>query len=225
VITVGIIGLYTPRGDGNHAIECLTNISKGIQAAEAIAKEGFAPFCPMLDFAYFIVGSYMTPEQIRAISLEWIRRCDVVFLCEGWERSENCRAEYDLAVSMGKLEFCSIAALKQWRDESKYREQAKHHESLKVNGRISALEETLKATVGEIEILEAHIRAHDLSMEKLHVAPCVDNGYMGRCPAWLYYSKAEWGKELNARLAIARQREAFTRNEISNARQEAAGVR
>lgn len=117
MITVGIIGPITPRGDGNHAIECLTNISLGIQAAEAIAKEGFAPFCPMLDFAYFLVGSYLTDEQVKAISMEWLSRCDAVYLLPGWEHSKGAIAERECAVLRWKIPaFFTIKDLKAWRD-------------------------------------------------------------------------------------------------------------
>ena len=97
MITVGIIGPLTPRGEGNHAIEFLENVIEGIHAAGLLIAEGFAPFCPHLDYQYLLADFHFTDAQLKAVSMEWIGRCDVILALHGWRESKGAIAEYTLA--------------------------------------------------------------------------------------------------------------------------------
>lgn len=115
MITVGIIGPITPRGEGNHAVECLVNIAEGIHAGGVLIAEGFAPFCPMLDYQYLLADFHFGDDALKAVSLEWIRRCDCVLALPGWKESAGAKLEADLCALAQIPVFESIGKILEWR--------------------------------------------------------------------------------------------------------------
>ena len=116
MITVAIVGPITPIGKGNHAIEFLENVAAGIALAKELAELGFAPYCPMLDFQYFLAGAKLTEEKVKAISLEWVRRCDAVVTLPTWIMSKGAQAEVSLAEYYNKPIFGSVKDLLDWSE-------------------------------------------------------------------------------------------------------------
>lgn len=70
-----INGPITPRGEGNHAIEFMTHLRRGIKAATELLNLGYAVYCPMLDFAYWLVDS-----EVEAVPAEKIYQSDMAML-------------------------------------------------------------------------------------------------------------------------------------------------
>lgn len=115
MITVGLIGPITPRGDGNHAVEFLANVADGIHNAAILVANGFAPYCPHLDFQYVLYDRGLNESMLKAVSLEWIRRCDCVLALPGWRESAGARAEADLCTLAQIPVFESIGKIIEWR--------------------------------------------------------------------------------------------------------------
>jgi nucleoside 2-deoxyribosyltransferase len=95
--TVGIIGPLTPRGSGNHAVSFLQNVAAGLAMATALIRHGYAPFCPHLDMQYVLADPMISETQLKAVSMEWVGRCDVIIALDGWRESTGAMAEYALA--------------------------------------------------------------------------------------------------------------------------------
>jgi len=119
---VYVAGLLTPRGikSANPAIEYLLNIRDLARTGLALLKAGFAPFCPALDFLYFILlreDERITEPMIRRFSKDWLRKCDAIFLTAGWEKSRGSVAEKQLADELGLPSFKSIDELKKYTED------------------------------------------------------------------------------------------------------------
>jgi len=117
VITVGIIGPITPRGTGNHAVEYLTHVADGLHVAASLVHLGFAPYCPHLDFQYCLVNMNLSEGQLKAVSMEWISRCDVILALCGWSNSPGAKAEWELANKLGKPVVFNTAQLLDWSEK------------------------------------------------------------------------------------------------------------
>lgn len=118
MIRVYVAGPMTPRGEGNHAIEFLTNLRKGIEVCLTLIEHGFAPFSPFLDFLYWIAGGQLTEEQVKKISATFLRVCDCVLLLDGWEQSSGCRNELKIASEVGLPAFDTIEEVVAWAERN-----------------------------------------------------------------------------------------------------------
>ena len=96
-------------------IKFLQNIREGIRTAGMLITEGYAPFCPQLDFQYFLQhenSECPNLEQVMAVSLEWLLQCDAVFVLPGWSQSHGTLEEMRIARLSGVPIFTSITQLK-----------------------------------------------------------------------------------------------------------------
>ena len=100
--------------------------------------------------------------------------------------------------------------LKARREELLEADQAKCREINMATSEIENHEYKLKGITAEIEALGAQIKALEESQGKLEEPPCASDpnhsDLRRHCPAWLYYSKADRGKELQDKLDGARTR-------------------
>lgn len=113
---VYIAGPLTPSGhySKNGAIDYLYNVSAMVKMGLALAKKGYAPFCPGIDFAYFLVGgaeNRLTEAMIKRMSKDWLLKCDCIVLCPGWEKSPGTDVEREMAANMGIPIFHNIEEL------------------------------------------------------------------------------------------------------------------
>lgn len=95
-----VAGPLTPTGKENHAIEFLNNVRAGIRISTQLVKCGFAPYCPMLDFQYFLCLpdlQTISAYEIKQMSIAWLLACDAVYLLADSEGSEGCKAECIIA--------------------------------------------------------------------------------------------------------------------------------
>lgn len=95
-------------------IKFLQNIREGIRTAGMLITEGYAPFCPHLDYQYFLQwqsSEYPDLEQIMAVSIEWLRRCDAMFLLPGWRTSDGTMREINFAQLADIPIFSSLTEL------------------------------------------------------------------------------------------------------------------
>ena len=103
MIKVYIAGAITPTGEGNHAIEFLENVREGIHMATYLIKNGLLPFCPMLDFLYFLVviPGTLTSDMIYNLSIAWMKECDAILLLPNSKNSRGWKAERRIAKKEG----------------------------------------------------------------------------------------------------------------------------
>lgn len=84
---------------GPYRADTHRGVVENIRAAEAVAIEvwklGYVALCPHMNSALF---SGIAPEEVFLEgALELLRRCDMVVVVPGWERSTGTRAELDEA--------------------------------------------------------------------------------------------------------------------------------
>lgn len=107
-ILSGSHGYYSP----NTAINYLVAVRELAKWGKKILKAGFVPFAPCLDFMFWwIDNDDLTEEEIKRYSMDWLKRCDAIFLTPGWEQSKGSLAELETARKLGMPEFYSLEAL------------------------------------------------------------------------------------------------------------------
>jgi len=118
---VYVAGLLTPKGikSTNPAIEYLINISDLVDASLEVLYAGYTPFCPALDFLYFIkMRKRITEAIIKRISKDWLEVSDALLLTPGWEKSPGTLAEIKYAKSLDIPVFETLEELAKY-DEQK----------------------------------------------------------------------------------------------------------
>jgi hypothetical protein len=120
MIRVYIAGPYSsPSAD---PVPLLENIRNGLRAASTLIQQGYAPFCPFVDFLYWIVlrpKERITKSQIQNYSLEWVKQCQAVLLLKGWERSSGAIRELLVAIYEDVPIFTSVRQLRDYFEREK----------------------------------------------------------------------------------------------------------
>jgi hypothetical protein len=100
-----IAGPMNPRNSGG-AIEYLHNCNNMIDVARELIKMGFAPFCQAVDMLYFLNGSpdeSPSSQEIKDVSIEWLKQCEAMLLMPGWRESPGTLAEIDVSSKLGPM--------------------------------------------------------------------------------------------------------------------------
>lgn len=84
------------------------NVCATREAMIEILRLGFAVFSPvnMTEGLEHIPG--LTYDHFMDNDLEWLRLCDAIYFCPGWESSKGCQIERDAARKLGLLIFDSM---------------------------------------------------------------------------------------------------------------------
>ena len=87
----------------NDPISLFNNEKTGIDTAAWLILQGFAVFCPHLDFQYLlgVYGKDITKEQLQANSMAWVECCDCMLVLPGWGNSIGASAEIERAIDLG----------------------------------------------------------------------------------------------------------------------------
>ncbi len=112
---VFVSGAVTPTGSGNHALEFLENIRKGIRVTIELLSSGYAVYCPFTDFQYWLCmqdGEFINPETIYEADKAMLEVMDAILLLPGSENSHGVFGELTLAIRLGIPIFHSIEQLK-----------------------------------------------------------------------------------------------------------------
>lgn len=79
--------------------------AENIKRASGLAKElwwDYDVICPQMNSAWFDYDSDVPPERYLEGYLNMVKVSDVVYFAKGWEESEGCRKEHELALKLGK---------------------------------------------------------------------------------------------------------------------------
>lgn len=114
-----VAGLLTPRGtnSAHPAIDYLLNVRNLIRASLDVFMAGFTPFCPALDFLYFLQlkeGEYITEPMIKRFSKDFLAVSDAIVLTSGWKKSPGTLAEIELAKKLGIPVFNTLDDLEDY---------------------------------------------------------------------------------------------------------------
>lgn len=119
-----IAGPLGPRqvgvGAGTLAIEYLMNVRTMVQAAVECIDRGWSPFCPGLDFTYFISlpdGKVISEDKIKGVSMAWVEVCDALLLVGDWTKSRGALSERDRAIERGIPIYSSLQNVPAMEDE------------------------------------------------------------------------------------------------------------
>ena len=95
---------------GANPLETFRNIDRGTAWSAEVLSQGFAVYSPFIDPG--LVGrATLSMEQVYAMSLEWLKVCDAVFLVPGWEDSKGTLREVEVARSLGISIYSILANL------------------------------------------------------------------------------------------------------------------
>lgn len=99
---------------GAHAWAVHQNIERAQAAAYRVWEAGMVALCPHNNTRHF--DGTLTDQLWLEGALELMRRCDVVFMVAGWERSAGARAERQRAAACGMQVFDDLDALIAWHE-------------------------------------------------------------------------------------------------------------
>lgn len=85
------------RGADGWAVKC--NVHQAEEAARMVARLGAMPLCPHSLGASF--SGTETDQFWLDGTLELMRRCDAIFMVDGWEASEGAKGEREEARRLG----------------------------------------------------------------------------------------------------------------------------
>ena len=99
----------------DNVLGVLHNIRKGIEVATQVFKDGYAPFCPWLDFHYVLFDKQeaLTVQDFYDYSIAWLEVSDAVLVLPGYENSKGTLAEIKRAGKLGIPVFYDYAELQQ----------------------------------------------------------------------------------------------------------------
>lgn len=76
------------------------NIRHAESAAKRFWKEGWAVFCPHMNTARF--GGLCDDSVWLEGDLEFLKRCDAIYMLNTWRNSEGAKIEHQKAIEWGK---------------------------------------------------------------------------------------------------------------------------
>jgi nucleoside 2-deoxyribosyltransferase len=84
---------------GKNAWEVEENIRRAERAGFSLAERGFMPLIPHCNTRFF--NGTLTDEFWLEGTLELLKRCDAVFLVDGWSNSQGTQKEVEEAKKLG----------------------------------------------------------------------------------------------------------------------------
>jgi len=88
---------YVPEEQMNEKTVCiLNNMRIGMRKCTELMLQGYAPFCPWLDYHYTLMlhnDEKINLQMYYDYSLAWLEVSDAVLLLPGWQESKGTQAE------------------------------------------------------------------------------------------------------------------------------------
>ena len=120
VNTVYIAGAIHPYKSEDPITGFLGNLRRGQRMGKDLLIKGYSPFCPFLDFIYFLHlgdGENITVRQIKDLSMVWLEKCDAVLVLPKYRKSEGTRAEIARAKELGIPIFYNVEDLEDYDED------------------------------------------------------------------------------------------------------------
>ena len=97
----------------DNVMDVLHNIRKGLIMSFKVLLNGFAPFCPWLDFlfVFFDIRRRLKKQHFYDYSIAWLEVSDGILMIEGWRDSDGAVHEYEKAKKKGIPIFYDINEL------------------------------------------------------------------------------------------------------------------
>jgi len=87
------------------------NIRRGIQESLIVAEAGFYPYCPFLDFLFYLMqpnGIKVTEKLLKRLDYPWLESSDAVLVLSKYRKSEGTKAEIARARELAIPVFYSL---------------------------------------------------------------------------------------------------------------------
>jgi hypothetical protein len=110
---VYIAGAYS----ADNVISVLGNIRNGIRGSVETLMEGYAVFCPWIDFQFSLAlreDETLTVEDYYNYSMAWLEVSDALLILPGWEQSVGTKAEIARAKELNIPVFYELIDLKKY---------------------------------------------------------------------------------------------------------------
>ncbi len=119
---VYVAGPYSRKADGSVAniIDALMNMRAGMKVSVEILINGHVPFCPFLDYQFWLVlpeDVEIPMEAIKAYSMEWLRVSEAIVMLPGWDGSPGSKAELAEAQRLGLKVYMTMEEF--WKENPK----------------------------------------------------------------------------------------------------------
>jgi len=114
---VYVAGLYSRNADGSVAdvIGVLNNIRAGQKASLEVLRNGFAVFCPWLDYQFALLDDDPIEKEVyMQNSMAWLEVSDAVLVISGNGIGGGVDAEIEKAFDLCIPVFYSLGDLKAW---------------------------------------------------------------------------------------------------------------
>lgn len=99
----GLVYIAGPYSSEN-TIDVFNNMRRGMRASTEFLLNGWAPFCPFIDYHYQLQlrdGESLSVQNYYDYSLSWLEVCDKVYVLKGWEGSKGTLNEIKRAEELG----------------------------------------------------------------------------------------------------------------------------
>ena len=117
--TVYVAGAITPYSGEHPVLGLFANLRRGQRMAKNLLLKGYSPFCPFLDFLYFLQleeGENITEKQIKDLSMVWLRKCDAMIVLPKHRKSAGTQAEKVTAKERNIPIFYSVEDLEDYEE-------------------------------------------------------------------------------------------------------------
>ena len=109
MIKVYVAGPYS----ADNILDVLKNIRTGVSAATLLLQNGFAVYCPFVDFQFGLSDS-LPMDVYKNNSLAFLDSCDVILMLPNWEHSKGAREELKVAMFKNMRVFYDVENLLEW---------------------------------------------------------------------------------------------------------------
>ena len=103
--------------NGSNILEILNNIERGVRRGGQLAQLGYAPFVPHFDINFALKGIELPMQFYYDYTMEFLTRCDYIFVCEKSENSFGTQKEIKKAKELNIPIFYSIEELKEYEQK------------------------------------------------------------------------------------------------------------
>jgi hypothetical protein len=97
----------------DNVLSVFDNMQRGMRLATQVRQLGFAPFCPWMDFMYYLLddGNSFDLENCYEYSLAWLEVSDAIIFTQDWRESHGAIQEHEYAIRKNIPVFYTLSEL------------------------------------------------------------------------------------------------------------------